>query len=124
MILLFAILVITYCFVGTACSMGPIMVSPHTLQWDRETDVQVSGYYAYWRTTGTTIWSNEQRSSVVTQPATGLTVSYELLTLALANGGYEICVTARDTIGNESGPSNVVPYTVYIPNPPAGLIKK
>lgn len=102
-------------------AMGPLMVSSHTAAWDREADTPgiytVSGYYIYWRVVHTPVnpWVNTQRSALVSQPAVGIVPTYDLTALGLANGNYELCATAIDTKGDESGPSNIVPFTWAIP---------
>lgn len=100
---------------------GPLMLSAHTAAWDRSADVNVTGYYIYWRVQGTTVWVSTQKSVLVAQPVSGVVPAYNLLLLNLANGSYEICATARDAPGNESGPSNIVPFVQYIPVAPANL---
>lgn len=100
---------------------GPLMISAHTATWDRSADANVTGYYIYWRIQGTTVWVSTQKSVLVAQPVVGIVPTYNLLQLNLANGSYEICATARDTPGNESGPSNIVPFVQYIPVAPANL---
>jgi hypothetical protein len=100
---------------------GPVMISAHTATWDREVDAQVTGYYIYWRTQGATAWVSTQKSTMISQPAVGVVPTYNLLTLNLPNGNYEIAATARDAAGDESGVSNIVPFVVYIPAAPANL---
>jgi hypothetical protein len=123
-IILSILLLIIFGFFATACAMGPIQVAAHTASWDRETDTNVTEYYIYYRTTGTNTWNNSQRSTLIPQPSVGTVPSYDLLQLNLANGTYDICATALDTVGDESGPSNIVLYTQYIPANPANMIKK
>lgn len=123
-IILITLIILIFSIFTNACAMGPIMVTPHTAQWDREVDTKVTGYYVYWRLSGTNIWINTQRSIIVSQPITGESVSYDLLQLNLVNNIYDITVTATDSPGNESGPSNIAAYTVYIPSNPASLITK
>lgn len=61
-------------------------------------------------------WLDGRRS--VKMPGTART--YDLTTLGLANGSYEICATATKGAG-ESGPSNIVPFVVEIPAAPLNL---
>jgi hypothetical protein len=96
-------------------AMGPLMVAAHTAAWDRSADAKVTGYYLYYRAQGVTAWSNGQRSAVVPQPAAGVSPTLDILTLVTANGNYELAVTARNAAGDESGPSNIVPFVVEIP---------
>jgi hypothetical protein len=101
---------------------GEVVITAHTAKWDRTTGVSVTGYYLYYRTTGAAAWSNANRSVVITQPTLGTDPTFDLSTLIVNPGSYEICVTARDAAGNESGASNIVPFVVYAPVPiPANL---
>lgn len=105
-------------------AMGPLMVTPHGLTWDREADGTgyiISGYYIYYRIAGVSTWSNTQRSALISQPAIGVTPAFDTLTLSLPNGNYEFVATAIDTKGNESGPSNMVPLTLAIPVSPTNF---
>lgn len=102
-----------------AHAMGPLTVAAHICQWDREPDAnKVTGYYVYWRTAGTTAWSNNQRSPIVPQPPVGTVPSFELLNFNLPTGTYDICATALDAAGNESGPSNSAPFSPAYPASP------
>jgi hypothetical protein len=112
------------CPAKPAHAMGPLSVTLHTLAWDREADPLVTGYYVYWRTTGTTPWLNTQRSVAVLQPAVGTIPTFDLSTFNLPNGNYDICATAIDAAGDESGPSAVLPFTVYLPAFPMSLRKQ
>jgi hypothetical protein len=111
--------VMMFVFVGSAFAMGPVMIGPHTAAWDRSTEAAVTGYYLYYRAAGATTWSNTNRSAVIPQPAVGVTPTYDILTLTSANGSYELAVTARNAAGDESGPSNVIPFVVAIPAVPS-----
>jgi hypothetical protein len=64
-------------------------------------------------------WGFALRSDLIPQPADGAVPSYQLSTLALAGGNYEVCVTAIDAAGNESNWSNSAPF--YIPASPHNL---
>ena len=100
-----------------AFAVGPLMVDAHTAAWDPNTETDLAGYYVYYRpvTTPETPWDNSRRSAAV---AVSPTPRYDLLQLNMTNGRYEIMVTAFDTPGNESGPSNIVPFVVDIPGAP------
>jgi hypothetical protein len=95
--------------------MGPLMVTAHTAAWDRSSEAIVTGYYLYYRPAGATTWSNTNRTPVIPQTTAGVTPTYDILTLVSANGSYELTVTARNAAGDESGPSNIVPFVVSIP---------
>jgi hypothetical protein len=100
-----------------AFALGPKMVDPHTAAWDPNTETDLAGYYVYYRpvTNPVTAWSDTRRSASV---APSPTPRYDLLQLIGQNGQYEIMVTAFDNAGNESGPSNIVPFVVDLPGAP------
>ena len=100
-----------------AFALGPRMVDPHTAAWDPNTETDLAGYYVYYRpvTNPVTAWSDSRRSASVAPSATP---RYDLLQLIGQNGQYEIMVTAFDNAGNESGPSNIVPFVVDLPGAP------
>lgn len=102
-------------------AMGPIMISAHTATWDRLNDANVTGYYIYYRAQGINTWSSVNRSVIVAQPTSGVIPTYNLLNLITTNGNYEICATALDAAGDESGPSNIVPFVEYVPASPANI---
>jgi len=101
----------------SAFALGPRMVDPHTAAWDPNTETDLAGYYVYYRpvTNPVTPWSDSRRSASVPPSATP---RYDLLQLIGQNGQYEIMVTAFDNAGNESGPSNIVPFVVDLPGAP------
>jgi hypothetical protein len=99
-------------------AMGPIIVSAHNVTWDKVVQPQVTGYYVYWRVQGATTWSDTNRSPVLPQPSGATMPKYDLLQWITANGTYEICATSRTAAGDESGPSNVVPFVLFIPPSP------
>lgn len=66
-------------------------------------------------------WVNTQRSPVIPQPAVGVIPTYDLSGLNLPTGTYEICATALDAAGNESGPSNSAPFPWSLPASPSNL---
>lgn len=120
--LLLVLLMASSCY-----GMGPLMVDAHKTVCDRNTEADTSGYYIYWRVTATppNAWDNAKRSPLIPQPPVGqLGCQYDLLNFNLPNGNYEIVATAIDVSGNESGPSNIVPFLVDIPNTPSGLKKQ
>jgi len=101
----------------SAFALGPRMVDPHTAAWDPNTETDLAGYYIYYRavTNPVTPWSDTRRSASVAPSATP---RYDLLQLITQNGQYEIMATAFDNAGNESGPSNIVPFVVDLPGAP------
>ena len=101
----------------SAFALGPKMVDPHTAAWDPNSETDLAGYYVYYRavTTPVTPWSDTRRSASV---APSTTPRYDLLQLIGQNGQYEIMVTAFDNAGNESGPSNIVPFVLDLPGSP------
>lgn len=109
----FAIMIVLLSAVS-AFAVGPTMVDPHTAAWDPNSEADLAGYYVYYRPVGGA-WDNARRSAAV---APSPTPRYNLLTIVTANGNYEIMVTAFDTAGNESGPSNIVPFVVDLPGAP------
>jgi hypothetical protein len=96
---------------------GNVVIEAHTLAWDRSTDVQVIGYYAYWRSPNVAPnpWVNSQRSALIPQPVVGVVPTYDIYQFNLALGTYELAATATDATGNESGVSNVVPFVLKAP---------
>jgi hypothetical protein len=116
-VLMFVMMVIMG--IGPALAMGPVMIGPHTAAWDRSTQTTVTGYYLYYRASGATTWSDTNRSPVIPQTSVGVTPTYDILTLTSANGSYELAVTARNAAGDESGPSNTVPFVLAIPAVPS-----
>lgn len=92
-------------------AIGPWMAGPHTAAWDPNTEADLAGYYVYYRPVGGT-WDNARRSGLV---AKSTTPRYDLLQLITANGNYEIMVTATNAGGDESGPSNIVPFVLNLP---------
>ena len=110
-------LVLVFLSALSAFAVGPAMVDPHTAAWDPNTETDLAGYYVYFRpvTTPATAWDNTRRSAAVPVSATP---RYNLLQLVTFNGSYEIMVTAFDQVGNESGPSNIVPFVVDLPSAP------
>lgn len=116
----FALLAIFFCFrPGPAMAIGPVMVGPHTAAWSYEAGV--AGYYVYWSTATPPVWTTANRVQLTQPTGAPTTVTYNLLSSITANGSYSICVTAYDTGGDESGPSNIVPFALSIPSPPTGL---
>ena len=109
---------------GIGFAMGPLLAGAHTVAWDRETDPTVTGYYVYWRITGTTPWLNAQRSPVVPQPAVAIIPTFDLTAFNLSQGNYDICATAIDAAGDESGPSAVLPFPYPLPASPQNLRKQ
>jgi hypothetical protein len=106
-----------------AFAMGPLWVGPSGLVCDRETDPLVTGYYVYWRVAGTTPWLNTQRSPLIPQPTdtTQLGCQYDFKAFNLPNGSYEVSATAVYAAGDESGPSNIVPFQIAVPQAPSNL---
>jgi len=108
--LIFAVAVSVVLFLPmTACAMGP-KVELHILTWDANSESDLAGYYAYWKTpTGTYLDTNRVQVAVSSTP------TYDLLNLSLGPGTYLFVVTAFDTSANESGPSNEVSWDASYP---------
>lgn len=98
-----------------------------TFQWDANTEPDISGYRLYQATTSGVYEYGSSSSNliadVVHNPVEGL---METTVNGIADGTYFWVVTAYDTEGNESGPSNEVTETfdATAPGCPASLIIK
>lgn len=109
--------IITLCIVlflvgSSAFCLGP-KIDKHVAVWDANTEVDLTGYYLYWRTS-TGVFSDANRV-VIPQSATP---TYELMTLNLPSGVYIIAVSAYNTAGNESALSTEVTWNATIPGAP------
>jgi predicted phage tail protein len=113
-VLLLMVMVLLFLgLVSPVLAVGPYMKDPHTAAWDANTESDLAGYNLYWRVTGTA-WDDARRVAV----AKSASPTFNLLNVITANGNYEIMVTAIDSAGNESGPSNIVPFVVDLPGAP------
>ena len=124
------ILCLTLMMPGISYSMGPLMITPTGLTWDREADSQssygtITGYYLYWVATQVPLpaWTNTQRSALIPQTAVGVTPLVPISNLNLPSGNWTMCVTSV-TASAESGPSNTVSFLWVIPAPPANFSKQ
>jgi hypothetical protein len=83
-----------------------------TLAWDANTEVDLAGYRLYWGTASGAYLFTQQLSLVTTNTVTNL----------VAGQTWYFVVTAFNTSGLESGPSNEVSYRPPSqPKPPKGL---
>lgn len=85
--------------IGFACSL--ISARGGTLTWDPSPDADVAGYYLY---SGTNSGTYTQRIDL------GSTTSTNLAGLALGSSTYYFVITAYDSNGFESDPSNELVY--------------
>jgi hypothetical protein len=117
-VFILVLLMLVVFFVPQTFAVGPLMVEAHTATWDANTEPDLAGYYLYWRpvTTPVTAWNNTQRVQIVSGP--NIVKTYDLTLSIIINGAYQICVTAYDTAGNESGLSNIVPFPLDLPGAP------
>lgn len=92
----------------------PIAAQTVTLQWDPNTETDLTGYKVYWG-----IVSSIYTSSVTV----GLVTTYTVTNLG--GGTYYFAVTALNTAGLESGYSNEVSTVIPIPPvaPPSSPLK-
>lgn len=90
-------------------ALGP-KVDKAKAVWDANTEVDLAGYYLYWKSFGGA-YSDSSRTTNSVSP----TPNFNLNTLSLAPGVYIIAVSAFNIAGNESGLSNEVNWTNRIP---------
>ena len=90
------------------------------LCWNPNTESDLDHYDVYWRAAGATAWTAANSREV------GLTVGCCLVVTGLVPTNNEMCVTASDTSGNESGASVIVPFAKdqVSPGVPGGPILK
>jgi hypothetical protein len=111
------IFLVTVLFLPTsACAIGP-MVSKSTCVWDANTELDLAGYYLYWRTP-TGAFSNTDRRPVLLSA----NPTFNLNTLLLPSGVYVIAVSAYDLDANESGMSNEVTWDAAYPGNPKNMV--
>lgn len=79
-----------------------------TLQWDQNPETDIVQYKIYWSTNVTPPYTN---SVVVNYPTTNITI---VNTNFVANKTYYFAATAINSVGLESGYSNIVPWTNLI----------
>lgn len=103
-------------FAASACAMGP-SVNKSKITWDRNTEADLGGYCLYWKVKGAANYLDTNRLCVTKD----VVLPIDLMTLNLASGIYNFVVTANDTAGNESGPSNEVEWDGQYPIKPANL---
>jgi len=80
-----------------------------TLTWDANTETDLAGYKIYYAPIGIETW---------TAVNVGNVTQYSRSALGILEDGHNYYVTAYDTSGNESGPSNVIDDVS--PSPPSG----
>jgi len=96
-----------------------------TFQWDANTEPDIAGYRLYQSTTSNTYVYGSSSANliadVIHNPVDNL---METTVNSIADGTYFWVVTAYDTEGNESGPSNEVTETLdaTAPGCPANLL--
>lgn len=95
----------------TAAWAGLVRVS-----WDANTESDLAGYKLYMRHESNPSYDWDAPAWVTDNP---LATSYEGLNLPDNGGRYYFVLTAYDTSGNESGPSNEVSYLTPDTIPPA-----
>lgn len=93
----------------TLFALGPKVDKAKAI-WDANTEVDLAGYYLYWKSIG----GSYSDSSRVTNSVSSIP-NFNLNTLSLAPGTYAIVVSAFNTAGNESGFSNEINWTNRIP---------
>ncbi|HEY5997776.1 MAG TPA: choice-of-anchor D domain-containing protein [bacterium] len=81
---------------------GQALAAQVTLAWDANTEPDVTGYKVYYGTASGVYGTPIDAGNVTTYTVTGLTDGTT----------YYFAATAYDSVGNESGYSNEVPYTV------------
>lgn len=97
-------------------AMGPRFVGMTKITCDTYTGGPISGMYVYWRPAGQTGWLDSNRAAAGRVDQT----PFDLAPVISVAGDYEVCLTAYDAVGNESGPSNVVPFPFVVPGSPGG----
>ena len=107
--------ILCFFLVAVFVSMGNAAeVTQITLAWDPSDDPNVAGYNVYWRTTGRTYRKPIGTVGNVPNPEFSLTLSY--------GRRYYFAVTAYDTYGNESSPSNEISWPIQVFSPNGGEI--
>jgi len=91
-----------------------------TFEWDSNTEADISHYNIYRSDDGTATW-NQVNASPITHSGSG---TETWMDLGVSDGTYSWYVTAVDTEGNESQPSNIVSATIdsTAPQPPANFL--
>ena len=92
-----------------ALMIGVAHSADKTLRWDANTESDLGGYKIYFSVIGVDDWSYVDVGNVT---------QYKRSDLGIMVDGYNYYVTAYDTSGNESGPSNVIDDVS--PSPPSG----
>lgn len=93
----------------TLYALGP-KVDRARAVWDANTEVDLAGYYLYWKSVGGVYNDSNRRTNSVSA-----TPNYNLNSLSLVPGVYTIAVSAFNTSANESGLSNEINWTNRIP---------
>ena len=102
-------------------ALGP-KIDKSVAIWTQNTEIDLAGYYLYWRTPNGSFGDTNRIQVLPTAKAgTHTTPSFDLATLNLASGNYIIAVTAYDTAGNESGISTEAPFDASVPGIPTGV---
>lgn len=94
----------------------PVMAAK--LVWDRNAETDLAGYHVYTcQTVGCTATVSGTPTATVTQPAVGTVPLWPLP----ANSQGAAVVTAFNTSGQESGPSNMVSFNLLAPGAPSNV---
>jgi hypothetical protein len=111
-----------FLFAGSASAIGPKVVDAHRLTCDASPQTGIVTSNIYYRTQGVSTWPDNPQGTVAGD--LGKATPFDLLSIITVNGNYEICATYSDSSGNESGPSNIVPFVLNILQSPQNLIKE
>lgn len=113
---LFLTLIMFFCLVGVAMADSIV-----TFQWDANTEANLQGYRLYQSDTSGQYVYGMNLPGTETNHIGGTAAGTETFTTTVADGTWFWVVTAHDTDGYESGPSNEVTRTlpvVVVPTPP------
>jgi fibronectin type 3 domain-containing protein len=91
--------------VGVTLTLNPTSTSSANLTWDPNTDPDLASYRVYQSTT-----PGVYGTAIATVPAAGFTYTVTGLTMGTT---YYFRITAVDSAGNESLPSNEVSKSVF-----------
>lgn len=104
-----------------AYALGPKIETRYAV-WDQNAEADLAGYYLYWRVQGGQFSDTNRVVVLKTATAGGKPApSFDLMSLNLSSGMYDIAVAAFDTASNESGLSNIVPFDGSYPANPLNL---
>lgn len=120
------ILVFCLIFVGQVCSqeVERVITDPTqttTFTWDANTETNLAGYNLYYASTREAIDSDSFPLGLgITQVPVTITAGMTEVTIdpLPINGDYHFCLTAYNTIGHESGPSDATCCYIKVEYPP------